>query len=273
MKTVAGFFDGLTAIEPSFQMEGPWRGAFELDGHHARCVLDSDEWLRLSVSLTGCATEFIRQQGRLRLPVKIASGPILLAEMPSTDDLGSTFAILCAALREGLVFLETGSETVAAAEEMETGVNARLKPLLEESAFDWIQDSGYFSASIETARVIAEADEASATFRTDVVPLGTATDSSLRALADFLLALNARLRFVRGTFAAATLVLESVLPMVALTPMLIDCAVGAITTTLPTAKPACRALLNIHVARQYLEFHGAAGPQQNAGLIDARGFV
>jgi hypothetical protein len=259
MKTVTGFFERLTTIEQSFKAEGPWHGCFELGNHHVQCVLSSDEWLRLSVPLDGRATEFVRQQGRLRLPVKIVSGPTLISEMPSGDDLDSTFGILRAALRQGLAFLETGSEAAAPAKGRETGVNPQLlESLLAETAFDWTRADGHLWAGVEAAKVIAEADDVSAAFRTDVVALGPATDSSLRALADFILAMNARLRFLRGTFAADTLVLESVLPMVALTPMLVDCAVGAITANLQMARRACRALRIEHVAEQYLEFHGVA---------------
>lgn len=268
MKTVAGFFGRLTRIEQSFQIEGPWQGRFELDGHNVGCALSSDEWLRLSVPLAGRATEFVRQQGRLRLPVKIISGPTLIAEMPSGDDLDSTFAILHAALRQGLAFLEAGPEGAASAESRETDVNAPLlESLLAETVFDWTRADGHLSAGIEAAKVVAEADDVSAAFRTDIAVLGPATDSSLCALADFVLAMNGRLRFARGTFATDTLVLESVLPMVALTPILVDCIVGAMATTLRMAKPACRALLNGHVAEQYLEFHGAAGPQPDERLI------
>ena len=255
MKTHVRSFDQLPTVEQSLRVEGPWRGCFELDGHHVRCAMDSEEWLHLSVPLAGNEREWVRRQSGLLLPVKVVAGPKLVAELPLTDDLASTFCALRAVVREALALLASEGDAVRGVEREDADLNARLASAVEESAFTWQRDPEHLSTKVGIARVVAKASGASAVFRTNIVRLGQSTGPSLDALTDFVLAANARFRFVRGTFVPGRLVQEVAWPMAVLTPTLVNRAVRALSDSFRMTKRACAALVDGHVAEQYLEFH------------------
>lgn len=247
-------FDRLVAVEPSLQIDGAWRACFELDGRHVRCALDVGGWVRLSVSLPGSEKDLIGQQGRLLLPLKIVSGPALIAELPPAVDLASTFTMLRAALRQGLASLISADAEVLR-EERPTDAAPRFEALLEESAYAWDRKDDHLSTRAGTARVVASLHGPAAVFRANLVRLGPVPGASVDALTHFVVAANARFRFVRMTLLSDRLVEEVVLPVAVLTPSLVNGALGAVRDSVRVTRRACAALADARVADQYLEFH------------------
>lgn len=255
MTALAGSFDQLACVEPSFHVIRPWFGAFEVDGHAVGCALDSDKWVRLSASVNGSEQELIRQQSHLPLPVKIVAGPALIAEMPMTDSLASTFLVLHSVVHRALGLLASPAQQPIHDEPAEADVTARLESFVEGSAFTWTRVADHVVTTAGTATIVGRAFGTSVVFGTNVVHLASCSARSLDALTHFVLAANARLRFVRTTFVADRLVHEVALPAAVLTTALVDHAVGAISTGFHMTKRACGALANGNTAEQYLEFH------------------
>jgi hypothetical protein len=257
-------FDRLAAIESSFHVNGPWRGGFHLDGHHVRCELDSDQWFRLSAPAAGNERDLLNNQYSVPLPLKIVPGPTLVAEMPLTDTLESTFVMLRHTLRRGFTLAGPPEPQSLFDGNGERDANARLEPILEESAFTWTRDSGLLSTRVGSVTIVASACDTAAVLRAGAIRVRSSLDPCSRALAHFVLAANARLRFVRHTLVADTLVAEAALPAVMLTPSLVNRAVGAISTSFHMTKRACAALADSKVAGEYLEFHTYRGTNSHA---------
>jgi hypothetical protein len=257
MTSPACSFDGLVNVEPSLRVDHPWRGRFEADGHDVACAL-VEGWVRLwSPVDADAALTLVRQHVRLALPVKSVAGPAITAEMPAGDDLASTFSLLREGVRQGLALAagaEIGDEGTDPAGQQ---AQPALQPFLDESEFVWRQDgeSAHFVASVGGANLLAFVDGTSVRFRTDVIPLGRADGPSLDALAEYVLAINARFRFVRGAFLSDRLVLEVAVPVSALTPVVVNRAARTIGDCLRLTRRACAALVEGGVAREYLKFH------------------
>jgi hypothetical protein len=247
-------FDRLSLDDQSFQVDGPWRGHFELDGHLAHCTLHSDDWLHLVVPLGGSAKALVARQDHLLLPIKVVPGPTLIAELPLVEDLDSTFRILRKFLRRGLAIC-AATEEPRRLELEDANTGAAWQSALEASAIAWHRDNEQFAASAGRARVIACAVDGAVVFRVDVTRLHTAAAVSLDALTDFVLAVNARFRFVRATLTPGWLVHEVALPTSVLTPELVSCAVTAVRDCFHQTRKACAALVDPRVAAEYLDFH------------------
>jgi hypothetical protein len=250
------FFDRLVNVEPTLEVDRPWHGRFEADGHGVDCVL-VDGWVRLSSPVDADARTLVRQHVRLALPVKGVAGPALTAEMPVGDDLAATFSLLREGLRQGLALAAGAELGCEGTDRVAWHAQAALQPLLDESEFVWRHDgeSEQLFANVGGARVAAFGDGTSVRFRTDVLPLGRADGPSLDALAEYVLAIDARFRFVRGAFLSDRLVLEVAVPVRALTPVVVDRAARTIGDCLRLTRRACAALVEGDVAHEYLQFH------------------
>jgi hypothetical protein len=253
MTGLARDFDRLANIERSFHVDDPWCGSFQLEGCHVRCALDAGDWLQLSTTLPGRERDAIRRQCNLLLPVKIVAGPRLIAEMPLMEDATSTFVALRSVLRLALAGMALSQDESAGNGETGAEVTARLDAVLDETAFTWGRDDRRRSTKMGTNTVVAEAIGTAGVFRANVAHL--ANGPSLDAVIHLVLAINARFRFVRGTFVSGRLVQEVALPAALLSPELVDRAVGIISDSCRRTKRACAALMNRQVAEQYLDFH------------------
>ena len=248
-------FDRLACIEPSFHVTRPWFGGLEVDGHAVECALDSDDWVRLWARIDGSEPDLIHRQSRVPLPVKIVSGPALIAEMPLTDSLASTFVVLRSAMHRGLSQLAARASEAIDDEPADTDVTERLESLVNGSAFTWERAADRIVTRDRSATIVGRACGTSVVFATNVVHLGSWGSRSLEALTHFALAANARLRLVRTTITDGRLVHEVALPAAVLTAPLVDHAVASISAGLHLSKRACAALANTNIAEQYLEFH------------------
>lgn len=255
MDSTANPFDRFATIEPTFGIDGPWRGHFDLDGRHVHCSMDQTETLRLAVPITGGGSDLVHLYGCLLLPVKVVAGPTLVAEMPSGDHAASIFTFLRDALRRSMSVLESRVSGTPAAEPQTTSLLPQLRSILEESALAWEEDNGVLSTKTAAGKVTASVHATSVAFRSPLAHLGRASPTSLEALTDFVLAMNARFCLVRGTFVSDTLVGEVALPVEGLTPVIVNQAVRGIGTIVAMARKACLALVDRQVAEQYLEFH------------------
>ena len=254
MSRMANPFDELATVEPTFQVDGPWCGHFQLDGRSVRCAIDRAGWLQLLMPLPGSGKDLVREHERLQLPIKIVPGPALVGEMPCDGDLTSAFELLRASLHRGVDLLESERGVIHAADHAGPEMLPRLESILDQSAFTWSDASGLVSTRTGNGKVVVTLQTESVIFRAPMAHLGQASPASLEALEHFILMMNARLRLVRGSFVAGRLVGEVVWPIAVLTPTLVDHAARSIDASLRTKK-ACLALANGLVAEQYLELH------------------
>jgi hypothetical protein len=248
-------FDRLACVEPSFHVTRPGFGSLDLDGHAVECALDSDDWVRLRAQIDGSEPDLIQRQSRVPLPVKILTGPALMAEMPLTDSLASTFLVLRSAMHRGLAVLASRASESVHEEPADSDVTERLESLVNGSAFTWERAADHIVTHDRRATIVGRAYGTSVVFGTSVVHLGSCGSRSLEALTHFALAANARLRFVRTTITGGRLVHEVALPAAVLTAPLVNHAVASVSAALHLTKRACAALANINIAEQYLEFH------------------
>jgi hypothetical protein len=255
MSLTAEDFEHLAFVEKSFRADGPRSGRFDLDGYSARCTQETDGWVRLSVRWTGAGGNLIRRQDSLLLPVKFTAGPNLVAEMPLTQSLTTTFAFLRAASHQALILPESSPQKHSLNERVSPDIAAQVHSALEETPFLWNRADTIASTEVGTTGVVAQVIGAAVVFRANLVRMPPTTDSCLRALTHFLLAMNARLRFARASFAPAGLVQEVALPVAALTPAVASRAVWAVSDGLPKSKQACAKLSDTRTAEEYLQFH------------------
>jgi hypothetical protein len=255
VRTIADAFEQIGLVERAFQVEAPWRGHFYLDGHRVRCSLDSDGWLQLSSFLPGDERDLVRRQSGLLVPVKIISGPTVIAELPMTETVSATFVGLRSVLHGAIAQLVSPPQEASVDEQAETDVARRIHAVLEETAFTWDRDGGHLSTNAGAAAVMAESIGRAVVFRTTVVHLAAGGGPSMDALTHFVLALNARFRLIRASFLPGRLVQEVALPEALLAPALADRAVRALSESCRMTKRACAALADGRVAERYLEFH------------------
>jgi hypothetical protein len=255
MTAVARAFDQLACVEPSFHVIRPWFGHFEVDGYAVGCALDSDEWVCLSAAVSGSEQDLIRQQSHVPLPVKVVAGPALIAEMPLTDSLAGTFLVLRSVMHRALGLMTSPAHQSIHDQADEADVTACLESLVDGSAFTWEHAADHLVTRAGTATIVGRAFGTSVVFRTEILHLASCGARSPESLIHFVLAANARLRFVRTTFLTDRLVHEVALPAAVLTASLVDHAVGSISTGVDMTKRGCAALANSTIAEQYLEFH------------------
>jgi hypothetical protein len=255
MNPTVDTFEQLAFVEKSFRVDGPWTGRFDLDGYGTRCTQETHGWLRLSTHLTGDARNLIRRQGSLLLPVKFADGPDLVAEMPLTQSLTTTFAFLRAASHQALMRPESSPVEDSLGQPVDPDITEQVYSTLEEMPCIWTRADTIASTEVGTTSVVAHVVGTAVIFRASLVRRTPTTGLCLDALTHFLLAINARLRFARATFAPAGLVQEVALPVAVLTPAVASCAVWAVSNGLLKTKQACAALSDTRTAEEYLQFH------------------
>jgi hypothetical protein len=122
---------------------------------------------------------------------------------------------------------------------------------------EWAQDASGFRIHLDSDGAVARVFSR----RCDVllsVPLARFRDSEgapLEALSHFMLALNSRLRFVRGSLTNDGAALEVSVPTGLLEPEVIRRAANALVVGMRLARRECRALLDPLVADSYRRFH------------------
>jgi hypothetical protein len=255
MTTVSRSFDWLANVDGSFHVIRPWFGSFELDQRPVRCELDSNDWVRLSAPLEGSEKDLIHRQCHVLLPVKIVAGPALVAEMPLTETLASTFPVLRSILHRGLKLLESADPESVDTGAPDADAAARLESMLDQTAFAWQRGGDSVVTHVGPSRILACVRGTSVVFQSTVIYVASRRNPSLDALTHFALATNARLRFARSTFVAGRLVQEVAVPAAVLSAALVSHAVGAISTAFHVTKRACAALADSRIAEQYVEFH------------------
>jgi hypothetical protein len=212
-------------------------------------VIRDDGWLSLSAPICGDPLDLLRRQSRIAAPVKLVSGPALMAEMPVEDHTAPPFAAVREALDHALELLEKNVSNPAPLLDVEA-----VGRQLQEDDVAWTAEEGGFAARFEGVRVVAKIADA-VVFQTGLARLGKSEGAALRALVHFSLALNARLRLARASFLDDRLVLEAVLPPSALTPAVIRKALGSLRMGAQVAKKECAALAGEQLADLYLKFH------------------
>ena len=216
-------------------------------------VIHDGGWVCVSAQVGGERVDMLRRQSRIPAPAKLVPGLMLKAEMPAGADL----AVSIAAVRDSLA-LATAILARAPGMALEIGprmLDAEAVALrLRDSSVEFVAEGDAFLAQKEGIRLTAKITDA-VIFQTDLVRFQQSEDAALRALAHFSLALNARLRFARASLLDDRLVLEVALPPAALTPDVIQKAVGSLQVGVEVARKECAALSDPRMAARYLEFH------------------
>ena len=231
------------------------RGCFEVSGESARLQLDSGGWLVATAPTHRDETSLLRAQPQLLAPVKAMRGGRLRAEVPCRRDVGASFLLVQAALESSLRQLAGIEHTPR---ELPHHRPSEVSALLESSGYPSAESADGFDVTLDddpyrpkTARVVILGD--SLTFRTDLAR--TENVSTTRALEHFLLALNGRLRFARGSLREPMAVLEVVFPAASANAELAATALDALRVGVEWAQRECRALQSSSLAKRYLSFH------------------
>jgi hypothetical protein len=249
----------VSALEPSFRPQGRSAGTFELGGHQVVLTLEPEGWLAASVPLAGPPEVLLERQAHIHGPAKVAAGPCLRAEWPVSRRLAEGCAALRVALHAGLAVLEEhgGSPPEVLGPRPEAA--KVLETYAAEAPWAFSRDGDAWTFRVETPhlaqRTRATLEGGHVRFGAVLARLRHAHPNSRRALAHFLLDLNARLRLARGALGGDVAALEVVLPAKDLTTWLIEKAMGAVMVGTLAARRACVALVEHAVAEAYCTFH------------------
>lgn len=249
----------LASLEPSFRAEGSGAGSFRLDGQRVELWLEPEGWITGSLPVVGAPAELLRTQSTIIGLAKIVSGPSLQAEMPLRKEIETSVAGVRGALEHGLDVLEGRTSPIS----MEaTGVEeatAALAECLASHPWEWTREAERFVLRVESGAspqtITIEVAQGHAIFRSELVALREPEPVRQRALAHFLLALNARLRLARGSLLDDRVTLEAIIPAAGLSAWLIEKALGSLIVGARLSKGACAALLDADVAQTYCTFH------------------
>ena len=201
-------------------------------GGRAATAQTHDGWLVVSVPLPGDPSSLLIENGRLPTLAKPMPCGSLQVELPAAS-LNQAFRAARADLERAADFLESGRDPGPQAESVD---NSQQNPALP----------AFITARREQGRLLLWTQLA-------VVP--ETSGSALLAVAHYLLALNGRLRFARGSVRDACARLEVVLPAGELESQLLDAAAEALASGREIAKKPVAALCNPELALRYLEFH------------------
>ena len=144
----------------------------------------------------------------------------------------------------------------------------KLSELLDSSGYEWTRalDDSAFVVNLECdpyrprkARI--EIVSGAVVARTELARIRGSDPDSTRALEHFLLALNSRLRFARGSLLADEAVLEVVFPASSSSDDVIGKTLGALSVGADWAHRECGALCIPTVAKRYLGFNQGKGHQ------------
>jgi hypothetical protein len=246
-------------MEPSFRAEGGWAGTFEVGGHQVVLAFEPEGWVAASVPLAGQPEVLLDRQAHIHGPAKVAAGPCLRAEWPVSRSLADDLAALRAALHGGLTDLE-GRGGIPPEDQMQVPEAAKaLETYAAEAPWPFSRDGDAWIFQVEASnlalRILARPEGGHVRLAADLTRQRPARASSRRALAHFLLDLNARLRLARGALARGVAAIEVVLTAQTLTTSMIEKAMGAVLVGASAARRACLALLEPAVAEAYCTFH------------------
>lgn len=215
----------------------------------------ADGWVSGVAPAAGDALAMHRRQSAVLAPVRLAAGPVLLAEIPCDGDPAEAAGVVEAALEEGLRCIAAGSEPSGVEGDPEAAA-ARLMAALEDIGVACERNGIQFQLRIATGafpQKIAAAPRGSIILlHGDLAKWKEIAPVSEEALVHFPLSLNRRLRLARGSLGEDRVGVEVALPASILRPRLLEIAlaVGA-----RLSRRECAALLDPKIARDYVEFH------------------
>jgi hypothetical protein len=276
----AGWVEAVISLDPTFRVHGVAHGAFELDGRQVDLVVEPEGWLVGSTPLGGAADRWFAQQSRIPTFAKVVEGPALQVDIPIQESLGAAFTTLRAILREAVSGLAAGGTPTAGDSDADAvgaadrAAGEALDTYAASSPWLVLTEAGGFTLLVETARdrqqrITAKAAEGRVRLTALLAPSRANGPASSRALAHFMLTLNARVRLVRGSVGDAGVRLEVVLPSWVVNVDLVDRAIGALIAAAATARRECAALLVPAVAEAYCAFHRVGAPS-GEGAADVR---
>ena len=239
--------------------DGAKEGWFELGGESARLRLTSGGWLVGTVQTQCDDACLLRAQSSIIAPVKALPGGRLRSEVPcEAGDVASRFIIIASALEESMGFVSRGGFTEAA--DVDVDESSSFASFVEGSGYGFEERDGAYVVEIDDdpSRPLAADVELVSGFvvaRTELSRTRALGPDSRGALEHFLLFLNARLRFARGTIRGGAVVLEVVFPISSATSEFFDKALGALGVGFDWAHRESRALADSHLAQLYLGFH------------------
>ena len=230
------------------------RGCFEVSGESAR-LQQLGGWLVATTPTHRDEASLFRAQPQLLAPVKAMRGGRLRAEVPCRRDVGASFLLVHAALETSLRQIAGIEHTPREPARHRLG---EVSALLESSGYCWAESADGFDVTLDDdlyspgkARVAILGD--SLAFSTELARAENV--STIRALEHFLLALNGRLRFARGSLRETIAVLEVVFPAASANAELAATALDALRVGVEFAQRECRALQSSSLAERYLTFH------------------
>lgn len=265
-------------LDPTFRVDDDGRGAFELEGRRVDLVVEPEGWLVGSTPLGGSPDRWFAQQSRIQTLAKVVDGAALQIDIAIQESLGAAFTTLKAIVRDALSCL-AGDDTATAGKAGAVGTAdcAAVEVLNTYAASSpWLAsaEAGGFTLLVDTARgrqqrITAKVGEGRLRLTALLGNPKASGSASSHALAHFMLALNARVRLVRGSVGDAGVLLEVVLPPWVVNADLVDRAMGALIVAAAMAKRECAALLVPAVAEVYCAFHRVAAPLRE-GAAGAR---
>jgi len=265
----------VTALEPAVLLAAG-AGRFEVGGRSIRLVVEPEGWLVGWTPLEGAPDRWFARQPRIRTLAKIVEGPALRVDMPIGECVGDALEALRAVLRDALGDLEAGD--APAADDLRVSPMAAADHAAGEVLRIYAASSPWPAATdaaggvtlvVETARgrpqrITASVGDGRLRVTAPIGPRPRGPESG-RALTHFLLALNERLRLVRGSLGDAGVTLEVVLPSWSVTVDLLDRAIGAMIVATAMARRECAALLDPAVAEAFCALHRVGAPPDGAG--------
>jgi hypothetical protein len=230
--------------------------AFEMNGQPVPVSLEPDGWLVASSAVATSPRELLMKQPLIFSPAKVIPGPLIRAELPVSKRNGDkNYSVLQFALREALSVIEGRQLPPRETPDLKA-IAERLKEYLTRSPWEWSQESDGFLLRVEKGivqKVQIEIKPECVRFASEI-GRGHLKPISLNAVCHFVLALNSKLRFARGSLTAEGIELEAVIPAVHLSSLLIEKAVGSVLAGARASKRECALLFNEDFARQYLAF-------------------
>lgn len=272
-----GWPETLSMLDRTFVADAADGGHFELGGRPIRLALEPEGWLVGWTRLGGAADRWLARQSRMPTAAKIVEGPALRVDVPVGDSpagagaLGHAFTTLKGMLRDALASLAgVGASTAGGASAMSAAERAAAETLgayVSSSPWPTSSEAGVFTLLVETARGGQRISAQVVEGRLRVAaPLARRPGEAVsrRAIGHFLLALNERMRLVRGAVGDAGVLVEVVLPAWSVSSDLVDRAVGALIVASAMAKRECAALLDPAVADAFCAFHRVGASSREA---------
>jgi len=254
-----------TPLRSTLSANGTRRLKLDAVSKTAHIVTGSNGWVYGMIPAAGDAAVLLGRMPEAMAPVRVAEGPVLLAEMPYETDAAGAVRTVESALELGSHAILNGGAPAIYNDDPEA-VSAAFVSCLEDSGVTYERNEHQFQFRLETGafqqKITAEPRGSNILLRGDLARWKEVEPDSAGALAHFLLSLNRRIRLARGSVAGGRVGVEVVLPASTLRPWLLEKALGALAVAARLARRECAALLDAEIARNYLEFHKGKEKQQ-----------